>query len=109
MAGAGRQQCAAVDLARKRSLIQRILEDDAEVRRHTEPWMEHMRQYLGNGVRRRDVEKAYAAGPARPAAGNFGFGTLPPEPSLRPGGLARRVGTAPCPPHSLTTGHMPWY
>ena len=62
----------AVELARKRSLIQRILEDDAEVRRHTEPWMEHVRQYLGNSVRRRDVERAYAAGSGEPAAGNFG-------------------------------------
>jgi flagellar protein FliT len=60
------------DLVRKRSLIQSILEDDAEVRRHTEPWMEHMRQYLGHGARRRDVEKAYAAGAGESAAGRFG-------------------------------------
>jgi flagellar protein FliT len=60
------------DLVRKRSLIQSILEDDAEVRRHTEPWMEHMRQYLGTGARRRDVEKAYAAGAGETAAGSFG-------------------------------------
>jgi flagellar protein FliT len=63
---------AAGDLARKRSLIQRILEDDAEVRRHTEPWMEHVRQFLGDGVRRRDVEKTYAAGAGETAAGSFG-------------------------------------
>ena len=61
----------ATDLARRRSLIQRILEDDAEVRRHTEPWMEHVRKYLGDSVRRRDVEKAYAAGAGDPAAGSF--------------------------------------
>ena len=60
------------DLVRKRDLIQSILEDDAEVRRHTEPWMEHMRQYLGGGARRRDVEKAYAAGAGETAAGSFG-------------------------------------
>ena len=60
------------DLVRKRSLIQSILEDDAEVRRHTEPWMEHMRQYLGHGARRRDVEKAYAAGAGESAPGRFG-------------------------------------
>jgi flagellar protein FliT len=60
-------------MARKRSLIQRILEDDAEVRRHTEPWMEHVRQFLGDGLRRRDVEKAYAAGAGEPAAGGFGI------------------------------------
>ena len=62
----------ATDLARKRSLIQRILEDDAEVRRHTEPWMEHVRQYLGNGTRRRDVQKAYAAGAGESSTGGFG-------------------------------------
>ncbi len=60
------------DLARRRGLIQRILEDDAEVRRHTEPWMEHVRKYLGNSARRRDVEKAYAAGAGDSAAGSFG-------------------------------------
>ena len=62
----------AADLARRRGLIQRILEDDAEVRRHTEPWMEHVRKYLGNSARRRDVEKAYAAGAGDSAAGSFG-------------------------------------
>lgn len=50
------------DVARKRHLIQSILKDDAEVRSHTEPWMEHVRQYLGDNTRRRDVQKAYAAG-----------------------------------------------
>jgi len=42
----------AADLARKHSLIQRILEDDAEVRRHTEPWMERVRQFLGGELSR---------------------------------------------------------
>ena len=60
------------DLDRRRNLIQRILEDDAEVRRHTEPWMEHVRKYLGNSARRRDVEKAYAAGAGESAAGSLG-------------------------------------
>ena len=60
------------DLARKRSLIERILEDDAEVRRHTEPWMEQVRQFLGDGGRRRNVEKAYSAGTGDSAAGGFG-------------------------------------
>lgn len=32
---------------RKTALIQGILDDDAEVRRHTEPWMERLRIYLG--------------------------------------------------------------
>lgn len=38
------------DPARKHSLIQRILEDDAEIRRHTEPWVERLRLLLGGGV-----------------------------------------------------------
>lgn len=46
----------------KAALIQRILDDDAEIRRHTEPWMEHVRQFLGDGVKKRQVEQAYGAG-----------------------------------------------
>lgn len=45
----------------KTRLIQRILEDDAEVRRHTEPWMEQVRQFLGGPARKRRVERAYGA------------------------------------------------
>jgi flagellar protein FliT len=62
----------ATDVARRRSLIQSILEDDAEVRRHTEPWMEHVRKYLGDSPRRRDVNKAYAPGAGEPASGSCG-------------------------------------
>jgi flagellar protein FliT len=43
----------------KAALIQRILDDDAEVRRHTEPWMEHVRQFLGGAARQKQVERAY--------------------------------------------------
>jgi flagellar protein FliT len=50
---------AAAEEEARRALIQRILDDDAEVRRHTEPWMEQIRRYLGGGVRRREVERAY--------------------------------------------------
>jgi flagellar protein FliT len=46
----------------KAALIQRILDDDAEVRRHTEPWMEHVRQFLGGAAKRRRVENAYNGG-----------------------------------------------
>lgn len=35
------------ELLHKQGLIQQILEDDAEIRRHTEPWMERVRQFLG--------------------------------------------------------------
>jgi flagellar protein FliT len=37
------------ELAVKAALIRRILDDDAEVRRHTEPWMEKLRHlFSGN-------------------------------------------------------------
>ena len=45
--------------ADKRRLIQKILADDAEVRRHTEPWVEHVRRFLGAGAKQRRVESAY--------------------------------------------------
>jgi flagellar protein FliT len=63
----------ATDLVRKRSLIQRILEDDAEVRRYTEPWMEHVRKYLGDSTRRPDGRQVYAVGAGESTANN-GFG-----------------------------------
>ncbi len=47
--------------ARKFALIRRILADDAEVRRHTEPWMQHVRQFLGGGARERRMRLAYGA------------------------------------------------
>lgn len=52
---------ATTDAERKRILIQQILRDDAEVRRHTEPWMEHVRQFLGTANRRQQVQRAYGA------------------------------------------------
>ena len=39
----------------KAALIQRVLDDDAEIRRHTEPWMEKVRQLLGGTAKRRRV------------------------------------------------------
>jgi len=47
--------------ARKAALIRQILADDAEVRRHAEPWLEHVRQFLGDGARARNVRRAYGA------------------------------------------------
>ncbi|MGE5468379.1 MAG: flagellar protein FliT [Ignavibacteria bacterium] len=55
----------------KAALIQRILDDDAEIRRHTEPWMEHVRQYLETAGTRRRVEMAYGGTTSR--FGNPGF------------------------------------
>ena len=57
------------DLARKHNLIQRILEDDAEVRRHTEPWMERILYFLGDGRPRREFQGAAATGPGETAVG----------------------------------------
>ena len=47
------------ELDLKRGLIQRILDDDAEIRRHTEPWMEQVRRFLGGRTTRERVERAY--------------------------------------------------
>lgn len=46
---------------RKADLIRRILADDAEVRRHTEPWLEQVKQFLGGGARERSMRRAYGA------------------------------------------------
>ncbi|MBU0752780.1 MAG: flagellar protein FliT [Gammaproteobacteria bacterium] len=51
----------AGDKALKAAIIQRILDDDAEIRRHTEPWMENVRQFLGSTHKRKEVERAYGA------------------------------------------------
>ncbi len=59
---------APADVARRRQLIERILDDDAEVRRHTEPWMEHVRQFLGDNQRLRELQRAYASAIDDPAA-----------------------------------------
>ena len=50
---------APEEIKLKRHLIQSILQDDAEVRRHTEPWMEQVRRFLGGDVRKRQVDQAY--------------------------------------------------
>ncbi|MBK6631501.1 MAG: flagellar protein FliT [Betaproteobacteria bacterium] len=46
---------------RKADLIRRILADDAEVRRHAEPWMAQVKLFLGGGARERTVRRAYGA------------------------------------------------
>ncbi len=50
------------EIENKRELIQRILQDDAEIRRHTEPWMEQVRRFLTGNTRKRQVDQAYGAG-----------------------------------------------
>jgi len=49
------------EIETKRALIQRILDDDAEVRRHTEPWMERVRQFLGGSSCRKPADSACGA------------------------------------------------
>lgn len=49
------------DTERKRELIRQILADDAEIRRHIDPWMGHVREFLDSQTHRRQVQKAYAA------------------------------------------------
>ena len=55
-------QLAPSEVEQKRHLIRTILQDDAEVRRHTEPWMEHVRQFLGGAARKQRIDRAYGAG-----------------------------------------------
>ncbi len=55
-------QLSEEERSRKVALIHHILDNDAEVRRHTEPWMEGVRQFLGNGTRGRNLRRAYGAG-----------------------------------------------
>jgi flagellar protein FliT len=50
------------EVEKKRQLIQCILRNDAEVRRHTEPWMEHVRRFLSGDLRKRQVDRAYGTG-----------------------------------------------
>lgn len=58
-----------VDPGRKRSLIQRILDDDAEIRSHTEPWVERLRLLLGGGQQQWEQRRA-AGESSESAAGN---------------------------------------
>ncbi len=59
----------AADIDRTRALIEKILEEDAEVRRHVDPWMAQVRQFLGGQSRRRQVAAAYSASDGRPDFG----------------------------------------
>lgn len=46
---------------RKVELIKRMLADDREVRRHTEPWMDDVRKLLSTGARTRNLQATYGA------------------------------------------------
>lgn len=47
--------------AQKSAMIRKILENDAEIRRHVEPWMDSVCQFLGSQSQRRKMQRAYAA------------------------------------------------
>lgn len=47
------------EVQQKHRLIQHILQDDAEIRRHTEPWMEQVRRFLGGDARKQRIDRAY--------------------------------------------------
>lgn len=57
---------AADELQQKTLLIQRILDDDAEIRRHTEPWMERLSGLLSMETRDRPVSGSPLARLVRP-------------------------------------------
>lgn len=60
---------------RMRDLIQQILDDDAEVRRHTEPWMERVRLLLAGHRSGWQVGTAGESGAAeRNPANSSGYG-----------------------------------
>lgn len=61
-AGEARQPTlSAEERGRKLALIHRMLDDDAEIRRHTEPWMENVRAYLASASRSHQVGRAYGS------------------------------------------------
>lgn len=45
----------------KAALLQRMLDDQVEIRRHVDPWMSSTRKMLSEGVRDRAVRAAYGA------------------------------------------------
>lgn len=59
-----------VDRVKKTAMIQKILEDHAEVLCHTKPWMENVRQFLGSQHQWRKMHHAYTAMDALSTAGS---------------------------------------
>jgi flagellar protein FliT len=47
------------DAAQISELIRGILENDAEVRKHVEPWLEHIQHFLGNEAIKRRIAETY--------------------------------------------------
>jgi flagellar protein FliT len=59
--GADSLVLSVAESAQKSAMIRKILENDAEIRRHVEPWMDSVRQFLGSQSQRRKMQHAYAA------------------------------------------------
>lgn len=59
---------------RLRGMIQQILEDDAEIRRHTEPWMENVRMFLSGHMSGWRVDSGPTGGGPRKYDGHDGAG-----------------------------------
>lgn len=51
------------ELLRRAALITTILENNREVRRHVEPWMQSARKLFKSGERERTVRAAYGVSP----------------------------------------------
>lgn len=49
--------------SRKAHLIQKLLADDLEIRSHTAPWMDSVKQLLAGNARQRSVQQAYNSKP----------------------------------------------
>jgi len=49
----------AVFRDRKVTLIRKVLADDAEIRRYTEPWMNQLGLYLGSARQHHQLQRAY--------------------------------------------------
>jgi flagellar protein FliT len=46
---------------RKFELLRQMLDDDAEIRRHTEPWMEQLKSMMASAGKSRRINSAYGA------------------------------------------------
>jgi len=63
------QQTAALSQAQQRrkfELLRKILADDAEIRRHTEPWMENLKSLIKSTGKSRRMIQAYGSGADTP-------------------------------------------
>jgi flagellar protein FliT len=55
-------ELSAPQQKRKFELLKQLLADDAEIRRHTEPWMENLKSLIQSTGRKRQINQAYGYG-----------------------------------------------